>query len=514
MSSVCTPAIVGRRRFLKGGLAIGAGIIGATMYSSPFAQVSEDGSLVVIAGADIGTFDPYKTNAFKDLAVISAIAQRLTRMSKTQAGGIDGILALNWEPVQPDRWRVALRENVRFHNGNEFNAETAKWCIETFASDAMGKSMTTSVGGVEIVDAHTIEIVTKFPTAVLPLVLNASCDMLDPAWKQGADYSEETLIGTGPARVAEWVKGQYVVLERNPDYWGQAVEFDRYVIRAVSEAATRANAALAKEGDIVRNILSQDTQRFANNADVSIKTVESNRCAHIRFREDTAPFNDKRVRQAFNYAVDIDLIVSQVLKGFGKPVQGQLQGPLARYWQNSVKAYPYDPDKARALLAAAGVPEGFSVKMETSRGRDQGDFEFSSAIAGMLRDVGINVELVVLEPGIYQAKFAGQEPAAPLFYWSSGNIIQDAENSYRDVTYERAGLEVKDPGFLALFETVQRAIEPDARQAATLAATSYLNDYCPVIFGYQLQQTYAVSKRIAWEPRADEYIFLEEIAFV
>jgi peptide/nickel transport system substrate-binding protein len=504
--------VLDRRRILKGGVVLGAGLLGSSWISSVVAEVNEEKNLVVISGADISTFSPFKTNAIKDVAVQSAVVDRFVRASRTSYTDLQPRLAMNIESVKPDRWRLNLREGVKFHNGAEFNAETAKWNVEYFAANALGKSIVSAVDHVDVVDKHTIEIVTKYPTALLPLMLNCSCEQVDPAWMQSSDYSDEKLVGTGIARVAEWVKGQYVVLEKNPDFWGGPVSFEKFVTRAVAEAATRANAALANEGDIVRNILSRDAKRFEGNTDVSVRSVESNRCAHFRFREDIKPFDDKRVRQAMNYAVDMEGIVTNVLDGFGTPVQGQLQGKQARYWQESVKAYPYDPDKARALLAEAGFPNGFDVKMGTSRGRDQGDFEFSAAVAGQLREVGVNVDLIVHEPGVYQAKYAGQEPAEPIFYWSSGNMIPDAENSYRDVTYARAGLEVKSPEFLALFEKVKHAIDPTERQAATLAATTFLNDYCPVIFGYQLVQSYAVANRIKWEPRPDEYIYLEEIS--
>ena len=396
--SFSSPPIVGRRRFLKGGLAAGAGIIGATMYSSPFAQVSEDGNLVVISGADISTFDPYKTNAFKDLAVISAVAQRLTRMSKTKFGEIEGILALNWEPVKPDTWRISLREGVKFHNGADFNAETAKWCVETFAVDALGKSMTTSFDHVDIVDAHTIELVTKFPHALVPLVLNASCDMLDPVWKQSGDYSEETLIGTGPARVAEWVKGQYVVLERNPDYWGQAVEFDRYVIRAVTEAATRDAARKATSSAISQDAQRAATRRHHQTVEQSLKVICAVPRGYRTVQRQRAPMNYRRHR----------LIVTQVLKGSASRAGPRGRRPAT---QESVKAYPYD----RMARCSPKPHPGFS--METARGRRATSPRPSPVCCATLGN------------NCWCSNRASIRPSSPdrNFYWSSGNIIQTSK---------------------------------------------------------------------------------------
>lgn len=508
--SATTRRDVLRRSAILGGAAL-AGVFPFSGRSFSQSGRGRAGDIVIISGADISTLDPFKTNALKDLTVIAAITNRLTRMSPKRYGEVEPLLATSWEAIQPDRWRVKLRENVRFHNGAEFNAETVKWSLEHYAKDAIFKAVISALDHVDIVDRQTIDIVTQYPTALIPLILNAGCEQVDPTWMTGSEYRPDKLNGTGPARVVDWVKGQHIVLERNKDYWGKPIAFERLVTRAVTEASTRANAALAGEGDIVRNILGQDVTRFANRPGVAIKRVSSNRCAHVRIRDDLAPFGDKRIRQALNYAVDIDAIVNFVLKGFGAPLQGQMMGPQARYWQESVRGYSFDPERAKALLAEAGFSRGLKIKMGTSRGRDQGDFEFASAIAGQLKDVGVDVELLVHEPGVYQAKYSGQEPAEPLFYWSSGNIIPDAENAYRDLTAKRAGLEMHSAEFIELYNRVQRAIDPNERQKFTLESTQFLKDYCPVIFGYQLQQVYAVSNRIRWEPRSDEYIYLDEI---
>ncbi len=508
-SDIRAAEAVTRRALLRASAAMGAATLAPRLAHA--AAAAPD--VMVIAGDDIGTFDPTKTNSLKDLTIINCITGRLVRGSATHRGQVDPHLALSVEAVQPDRWRVVLRQGVKFHNGVPFTAETAKWSLNHYAQTAILKTVLNPLDHVDIVDDHTLDIVTKFPTGLMPLILAVVAEQLEPGWMTSSQYSPAALVGTGPARLVEWTKGQRVVLQVDPDHWSGPIVVDHLTTRPIGEAATRANAALAGEGDIIRNILGQDVPRFKDRKGMSIKKVGSNRCAHIRLRMDQPPFNNQLVRQAVNYAVDIPAIVTNVLQGYGIPLSGQMQGPFARYWQEDVKPYPYDPDKARALLKQAGFPNGFSTRLGTVRGRDQNDFEFSAAIAGQLSDVGIDADLVVNESGAYQAKYAGMEPAEPMFYWSSGNMIQDAENAFRDISYKRGGLELNTPAFADIIHRMERAVQDSERNAVAREGILYMRDTAPLLFGYQLVQAYAVSDRLAWEPRADEYVYLEEIRF-
>lgn len=508
-------ARLSRRELLRRAalFGIGGGLIAPlSITTTTTSSRAATRTVTVITGADIGTMDPAKSNAQKDMAVINCVVDRLMRTSPVSYGTVEPLLATSWEGVGQDRWRLKLREGVKFENGADFNAKTVKWSAEYYRENSRLKTLLSPVlADVEIIDDHTVDMITKYPSALLPLILSQESEQLEPGWITGSGYTTDTVIGTGPTRVAEWVKGQHVILEAKPDYWGGALPFDRVVVRPVGEASTRANAALAGEGDIVRNILLQDEPRFAGRTDVRLEKVSSTRCGHIRMRLDEGPFSDRRVRLAVNYAVDIPAIVEHVLKG-GTPLEGQMQGSHAAYWQPTIKAFPYDPQRARALLAEAGFPNGFKTQLGTPRGRDQGDYEFSLAVGSMLRDVGIDTEVIVLEPGAYQARFSGQELAEPLYYWSTGNQIPDTENAFRNITQNGGKAHsVQDPVFLDIYARIQRAIDPEERQKIALEGITYLHENASLLFGYQLAQAYGVSSKVDWKPRADEYIYLEEV---
>lgn len=503
-----------RRRLLVGsaGLA-GLAMIGCRTTTGPGAGPSASAAanpdLTIITGASIVTLDTVKTNALEDIVLIEALTDKLTRMSSTKYGTVEPMLALSWATQSDTVWRFKLREGVKFHNGRPFNAEAAKFGIEKYASEGVFKALVAAIDRVNIVDTNTIDVVTKYPTGLVPLMFNAGCHAIEPQWYTSSDYSPEKTIGTGPAKFVEWVKGQRVVMEANTDWWAGRIDWNRVTWRPIPEGSTRANAAIAGEGDIVRNILGQDVERVKAKQGVGILTTPSNRVATLRYRDDLAPFDNKLVRQALNYAVDIQDIVTNVLHGYGKPTGAQLQGQQARYWQSDVQGYPYDPDKAKSLLTQAGFPRGFTTKIGTPRGRDQGDFEFVQAVAGQLKKVGVEAEVVLHEAGEYQTIYAGQKPADPIFYYSSGNIIPDAENAFRDFTAERS-YKMRSPEFTAIFNRMSATLDDKQRAEIARQGILFIKDYCPGIFGYQLVQAYAVADRVKWQPRSDEKIFLDE----
>ncbi|MBI4580570.1 MAG: hypothetical protein HY718_12760 [Planctomycetes bacterium] len=506
-----------RRELLRGSVATGAVmLLAGCAPSAPPASTAAPaakglGTVNVIIGAEISGFDPAKTLQLEDFSAINAMVDKLARMSATNSGQLEPRLATSWQAVEPTRWRFKLREGVKFHNGSAFDAETAKWSIERYAKEALpALRRRMPVERVDVVDKHTIDVITAVPTGLVPLYMNGGADQLDPKWTAGPEYSTEKAMGTGPTRFVEWVKGQRLVLEANPDFWGGKQPYDRIVIRAVSDNSTRANAAIAGEGDIVRNILPQDVARVSQRQGVSVKTVASNRVVSIRFRDDEKPFDNKLVRQALNYAVNVGEIIKSVLGGYGVPVQGWTQGPSVQGFQKDITGYPFDPEKAKSLLAQAGFPKGFTTKIGTSRGLNQGDFEFVQALAGQLRQVGIEAEVVLHESGAYSAIINGEKPSEPLVYWSSGNIIPDVENGFRDLITERSFM-VRAPELKGFFDKLQSTVDQKERERIGREGILFLRDYAPVIFGYQMVQTYAVSDRLAWAPRADEWILPDEI---
>jgi peptide/nickel transport system substrate-binding protein len=502
-----------RRQVLKSGAAAGLGLILLGCGTKTTSSSKSRPDLTIILGDDIDTLDPYKTTSAAGIALAKNIVDNLLRIDKSNYPQVGPRIATSWQNLEPTRWRLKLRQGVKFTNGDPLDAEAAKWAVDNAIKNDLNAVIYKAVVGAEVVDAHTIDLRTSAPTGLLPLQLCAGPELLSKRFVTGPDYNPGKQLGSGPAKFVEWVRGDHLTMHPNDDFYGGRQSWGSVRYRPVSQAATRANAAISGEADIVVNILPQDLKRLKAARGVRAVTKDSTRCAHIRIQDDVKPFDNKLVRQALNYAVDVPGIVRDVLLGLGTPMQGQMQAKFAANWQADVRGYPHDPDKARSLLAQAGYPRGFHTTLGTSRGHDQNDYEFSQAIAGQLQKVGIDVELVTHEAGEYIAMYSGQKPADPLFYWSSGNIIPAAENVFRDLMLIKgASFNIHTPELMTLYNTLRQTVDAKERERLSRQGIDFVRDYCPAIFGYQIRAIFAVADRVDWTPRPfTDWIYLDEI---
>ncbi len=507
-----------RRKLLQGSgaLVAAAAILPAT------ARAASDGRHgVVIQGDDIISLDPRKERAMYNEVVVMAAAEKLVRMSKTNYGTLEGLLATQWGLVGEKTWRFSLRKGVKYHNGTPFTAETVKGWLDLFRTQGLSRDRLDAIESIAVVDDYTVDFNTKYPYALLPYQLNAVGNIVDPGWATGSSYAENKIVGTGPYKLVEWVKGQHVRYEANPDYWGWGGKLDRRFatldFRPIPEASTRAAALLTDSADIVRDISIQDINRIkaARNGAVC-ETIPGNRCVNIFLRDDIAPTNDVRVRQALNYAIDVDALIKVILGGYAVKLQGQSVGPTVVGHNPDIKAYPYDPAKAKQLLRDAGYPNGFDIKFDTSSGLYEKDVETASAIAGMLAKVGIRVEVVINEAAQYNAKYVRAIPQAHMFFWASGNIVPEAENAFNDLLV-RPGQKDLTNGFHnkdldAIQAELKQTIDTKKRLSLAYAGMQIVHDQAPMIFLYQQVNIYGRGGHAIWTPRPDEWILADEIS--
>jgi peptide/nickel transport system substrate-binding protein len=477
---------------------------------------SDADTLTIVQSADIFSLDPNKPLATHNFNMFMVLTDNLVRFGKTQAYELDPRLGIaeRWEQRNPTRVRFFLRRGVKFVTGKEFTAADAKYSIERYVRDGVWQPAVSMIDHVETVDKHTIDIVTKRPSALLLDGLTATSYMLPEGWGESPDYSPDKMVGTGPYRVVAWEKGRQVVAEAFNDYWAGSPPFRRVIWRPIPDAFTRVAALLNNEGQIVRQVLPQDVARVNASGRARVESVAGQRCINVIMRDDIAPTNDVRVRQAFNFAIDVPEIVRTIHGGFAKQLEGQFTGPGVRGWDPAVKAYPYDPERAKALLKEAGHQGGLAVKLDTPRGRYAQDVETANAIAGMLRKVGVACEVVVNESAEYQAKYSGQRACNPLFLYASGNAIPDIENALNDIL---VGAQV--PGTRGVHnkelsdirDRLSQTVDPNARKPLYREAVKWIHDQAIAIFLYQQGDLYGVSNAVEWKPRSNEFIFPTEI---
>ena len=308
-----------------------------------------------------------------------------------------GLLAEKWETLNPTTWRFYLRKGVKFHNGKTLDAEDVKYSFEQYADPKNRRSVfARGIARVEIRNASTVDLITSEPVSALLFNLTRLQILpRDTREKAGVPAFALQPVGTGPYRFVEWKRDQQLVLEANPTYWRGPVNPKRLVFRAIRDASTRAAELRSGGVDIVAAPPLPQLEML-DSGDTQVVPVKGGRIIIYPFNVSAPPFDNRKIREAANLAVNKDAIVKNVLGNRGIV----LAGPLTPAWLGfdaSVKPFPYDPARAKQLLAEAGYPQGLDTTWSISSGVFLKDTEIGEAVAGQLRQVGIRVKLVPTE---------------------------------------------------------------------------------------------------------------------
>lgn len=348
-------------------------------------------------GLPISYGNPYKANGTPSNFVWLGIFDALTRLDPD--GNLVPALATSWENIDPNTWSFTLRRGVTFSNGAPFTADDVAGAIDWLNTVEGRRSIigneVRGVTGAEVVDDHTILIRTDPPDAILPSRLNAMFIIESDAWSElGPDAYAKDPPGTGSFTVTDWGDRSGVVrMEARRDSW-RPPHVDRIRMPNLPDSAARIQALMAGQIDIAGNINIDDIELVES---MGFKTVSApifgvmSMAFRLEEGRDT-PLRDVRVRQALNYAVDKQTIAAALLLGMTIP-GGQPAGTKTFGHNPEIEPYPYDPDKARALLAEAGYPDGFDLTFAVMVERVPGDSAIYQTVANYLAQVGVRLEL-------------------------------------------------------------------------------------------------------------------------
>lgn len=444
-----------------------------------------------------------------------------------QTGALVGVLAESWEEVDETTWRFKLRQGATFHNGVPFNAEIAKWNLETQSNPENNMLAMQNLGGqqlfVEIVDDYTIDVSTENPDPILPRRL--SFVMIGEPTALEADTEKRNMVGTGPYMLDEWVAGERIVLVANPDYWGGAPSVKKATFVWRTEPSVRAAMLQAGEADVAAWLAPQDAL-MARVVGVSIPETP------FMYIDPNPPLDDLRVRKAICMSMDRDALADELFAGFAAPAR-ELVTPDVLGYPADLPMWEYDPEGARALIEEAradGVPVDTEITIYGRKGIYPNATETMEALQLWLTDIGLNVKLQMLEVSAWrEVNLDIPVPAdrIGLTQSSHGNEMGDAiftlQAYYgpygRDTWYQypdHAGGSRRpniDPKLVELIDAATTLTEAEGRGEALAAAFKehYENVVwsCPMI---HIQDLWGVSERVDWQPRFDRFILVKEIS--
>ena len=399
-------------------------------------QTKEEKVLVIAYDKDTETLNHIKTGQYSDALVY--IFDRL--ISRDYDFNYKPGLAEKWETSEDGlTWTFYLKKGVKFHDGKPLTADDVKWTIDKILDPetaSPAQSDFAAIKEVIVKDDYTVDIVLKnvFPNLLFILSNTASGIASKEAYeKYGDEYGSKYVIGTGPYMFKEWIKGDKIVLVKNPDYnWGPdwmsnngAPIIDKIVLRVIPEENSRLMELEAGNVHVLRDVSAPVLEKLKKSDNVEILFGDSPRLGYLAYPCDKEPFNDVRVRRAINHALNREEIVKYVFRNNAKPAYGYLPPMLKdEYYQDSEKiGYKYDVEKARELLKEAGYENGLKLKLAAENSSEYS--RLAEVLQNQLKEVGIDVDIQLYDSSSYTAmlKEGNQELFLRLYSWLNADIL-------------------------------------------------------------------------------------------
>jgi peptide/nickel transport system substrate-binding protein len=383
------------------------------------------GEIVIALPMEIDSLE-YAYAAGYTMNAAATMADTLLR--KPWFGDVEPALAESWEMSEDGtEYIFHLRKDVTFHNGDPFTAEDVVYTWQTYNVPQAIKSTAWSIAeSVEAIDQHTVRMTTSASPALFLMTLAGTWYVIPAAYHQDVGAEEFALhpIGTGPFMFQEWVKGDHLTVVANPNYWREgAPKLEKITFKVIPDPATRVASLRTGQIDLAPRLTSTEAESLMGQPNIRIVRYKKLQCCQIEFNNVTTgidtPIIDQRVRQAMNYAINVQEIIDAVFDGYAKPTAGFITDVEIGYDQ-SLEPYPFDPEKAKQLLAEAGYPDGFKINMACpDQGYDHIN-EVCMAVVGYLADVGVDVELEFMEAThFWELEAAQQLPPMLMECWGS-----------------------------------------------------------------------------------------------
>ncbi|MHA6258438.1 glutathione ABC transporter substrate-binding protein [Sporosarcina sp. CAU 1771] len=457
---------------------------------------TERAELVIATLSDAKLLDPQRSTDVPSANLQTNIFDGLVK--KDQNEEIAPNLATKWTAIDDTTWEFELRDDVKFHDGSDFNAEAVKKSFariqdpEVAAPRAFIFEMITEVN---VIDEHTVQIVTEYPFAPLlshlshPAGVIVSPEQVDAeyaAMAEGKDPSSvmnENPIGTGFFKFESWIPGTEIVLVKNEEYWGTPAHLEKVTFKVIPEGAARLAELKTGNAQLIEPVQPNEVAEISSSDIATINEKVSSSLNYLGFNMEKEPFNDVRVRQAITKLVNVEEILAGVYEGFGLTANGPL-APNVFGYSESTTPIAYDVEGAKELLKEAGLEDGFSTTIWTNDNQQRMDI--AVILQDALKQVNIDVEIEVMEWGAYLDSTANGEHE--MFILGLSNPVGDADyfltqlfhSANKGVSGNRSFYD--NPEVDKLLEDGRKEIDPVARQVFYDKAQDILVEDAPMIF--------------------------------
>ena len=484
-------------------LSSGLALLLASVVAAPLALAQ---SVTIAIGSEPSTLDAQLRDDGGERQVNDNIYEAL--MARTPTGElVPGLAEAAPARIDEKTWEFKLRPGITFHNGEAFNADAVVASVLRVIDPANKSEQMAYLGplaGAEKVDDLTVRIVTSAPDPILPARMYW-LKMVPAAYSKDPAIGEKP-VGTGPYKFLGWDRGTSIALSANADYWGGAPEIDDVTFRFVTESGTRLSGLMAGEFDVIVNLLPE----FADSVPQA-KTVSGLDTSVIILGIDNPAVKDARVRRALNMAIDRQTLADSLFAGHAGVTKGQLILPGAFGYNQDLTAWPYDPAGAKALIEEAGAT-GTVINLVGESGRWLKDREMIEAIAAYWTEIGIKVNVEILEFSVYLDRIFDMGKRPDSYFVLNSNELFDADREMA-FAYEpgQGGAANSDKALGEAIVAARSQVDVEKRKAAYKEITRKINEEAYDVPLLNHRDIYGLSARMDWQPRVDAKLIVKEM---
>lgn len=520
------------------------GILGAPAQAAPK-------ELTIAMVGDVVTWYPFKRNE----VIANSVQRHVFEGLMAVGSDLSSIpaLAVKWEAnADSTVWTFKLREGVKYHNGNAFNADDVVFSFDTCnVKTNAWSSAFSSVSSYKKIDDYTIEVTCKAPDALLPAVIR-NVMILDKETYDGKDeqFYERTIVGTGPYVLSEYIRDDKTIFLVNEGYWGTKPEATKVTLRAIPNPGTRIASILTQEVDMIGNVPVRDAKMLQSKDFLTVTSAPSMgvmfynlaQCAEdpsknsqlpLKAPDGSNPLRKKEVRLAIVSSINYDELIKQVMNGYATPAPTLIPEGFNGY-NPDISQYKYDPAMAEKLLDEAGYPRQsdgyrFEMTLDATNDRYINDAAAATALAGYMDKVGIKCNVNLMSRSVYFSYIKIHDEGGDNSHfmqsgWSdpSGESVLYAQDLLYSVTLQKKtkeGFGAVNRGYYnnpELDKLIDQALEtPDwgKRHDLMQKVWQIVHDDVALFTTYFTNDIYAVNKRVSYTPRMDQMIYAMDFKF-
>lgn len=465
------------------------------------------GELKIAHGEILDSLDPQAFAQIYALNISLLLYDPLVRIDDD--GQVVPVLATSWEQQDDFTWKINLQPDVLFQDGEKFTCDSVKFTLDRVVSPE-AKSALAGIWGdydhTDCVDDITAVVVTKKPMGTF--LSNLALTVMLPA-NAGADFDFSTQAnGTGPYKLISWSHDADLVLEANAEYWGELAKTKTVVFKNIPDVTTRVAAFETGEVDFIWGLPPEEAARLSDVEGLEVITHPTFYLRFLWMNAGVEPFNNEKVRDAMRYAIDVNSIIGALFPNQALPATGCIAQGVLGYCKQP--EYPYDPEKAKSLLAESGYPEGFDteIKFATHLPRQK---ELAETLAAYLGEIGINVSLIQQDQSLWVQDLLAMNWQLNLA--GTTTITGDGDFTLSRIymsTAKRTGydnLEIDN-----LLADQQQSVDLSQREEMMCQVCNILWDDGPTIWLFNSLHSYGIHDYVkGYEPKTNQFIYVAQI---